>query len=349
MKLLWSTAAALAISAGGAHAGAIERSTQSVGILFEEGRYGEFSLSFVSPSVSGTLGGTPSGDMAPSYLTYSFGYKQDLSDNLALALILDQPIGADVSYPAGGYLFAGSNAELRSNALTGLLKYRFPSNVSVYGGVRVMRTEGTVSIPFLGGYTLDADPAVDVGYVVGVAYERPDIALRVALTYNSAIDQDFDVTEFGAATSVMPVEIPQSVNLEFQTGIAEDTLLFGSIRWVDWTAFELDPAAYPPATPLVSYANDVTTYTIGVGRRFNEQWSGAVTIGYEKHHGDPVGNLGPTDGQTSLGLGATYTQGNVEISGGVRYIWVGDAMTTAGAQFDGNDAIAAGVRVGVKF
>jgi len=132
-RLLMMTAASFAVTATSTFAGGIERSSQSVGILFEEGTYGEFSYSTVSPSVSGVFGGAvASGDMAPSYQNYSFGYKQDFGNNLSFALILDQPVGADVSYPSGTtYPFTGATATIDSHAITGLLRYKFPSNFSV--------------------------------------------------------------------------------------------------------------------------------------------------------------------------------------------------------------------------
>ncbi len=95
MKRVMTTAAVVALSAGMAQAGGVERSTQSVGILFEKGNYAEFNIGGFNPDVSGTVGGgtVSSGDMAPGYGTYSLGYKQALSDKLDMAIILDQPIG----------------------------------------------------------------------------------------------------------------------------------------------------------------------------------------------------------------------------------------------------------------
>ena len=67
-RLLMMTAASFAVTATSTFAGGIERSSQSVGVLFEEGTYGEFTFSTVSPTVSGTfVGVVPSGDMAASY------------------------------------------------------------------------------------------------------------------------------------------------------------------------------------------------------------------------------------------------------------------------------------------
>jgi long-subunit fatty acid transport protein len=354
MKRILMMTAALIAASSGAQAGGVERSSQSVAILFEQGRYAELSFGHFDPTVSGSVGGgtVPSGDMSSSYNTVSLGYKMDIGDKLDFAMIIDQPIGADVAYPTGGlYPLQGATAELTSSAITALLRYKFENNVSIYGGLRYQTVHGEVSLPTVGAYSLDTNHDSELGYVVGVSWEKPEIAARVALTYNSAITHNLEATEGGplAGTSTFETEVPQSVNLEFQTGIAKDTLLFGSIRWQEWSAFVIDPPGYFPATPLVSYASDRITYNLGVGRRFNENWSAAVTLGYESGDGEITGNLGPTDGFASLGLAATYTMDNVKITGGIRYVDIGDATTSIGANFEGNSGVGVGIRVGYTF
>jgi long-chain fatty acid transport protein len=364
MKHFAVVTAAMLAATSGAYAGGVERSTQSVAILFEQGRYAELNFGRFAPDVSGTVGGglLSSGDMAADYNSWSLGYKMDIGDRMAFALVLDEPIGANVSYAAGtGYPLAGTTAELSSSAITGLLRYSFDNNVSLIGGVRAQSVKGVVNIiaPGIGlaDYGLETSRELDFGYVVGVAWEKPEIAARVALTYNSAITHDLASTETGLApvplTGSFETEVPQSLNLEFQTGIAKDTLLFGSIRWVEWTAFNISPPVYssPAAVDdaLVAYASDRITYNLGVGRRFNETWSGAVTLGYEKPDGEPTGNLGPTDGFKSIGLAATYTRDNMKITGGIRYVDIGDATTSIGAAFEDNSGIGVGVRIGYTF
>jgi long-chain fatty acid transport protein len=353
MKQFLMASVAVVAGATGAFAGGVERSAQSVAILFEQGRYVELNFGHFSPDVSGrSTTGVASGDMSSSYNSFSLGYKMDVGEKMDFALIIDQPIGADVAYPAGtGYLLGagtGSTAELSSSAITGLLRYKFENNVSVYGGLRYQTVKGVVALPFL-GYTLTTNNDSELGYVVGVAWEKPEIAARVALTYNSAITHSLESVEGGVTTAGFDTEVPQSVNLEFQTGIAKDTLLFGSIRWQEWSAFRIDPPNYLPPTPLVSYASDRVTYNLGVGRRFNETWSGAVTLGYEKPDGEITGNLGPTDGFASIGLAATYTMDNMKITGGVRYVDIGDATTSIGANFEDNSGVGIGLRVGYTF
>ncbi len=371
MKRIIGAAAATAATTSIAFAGGIDRSGQNVGIIFEQGNYAEFSFGHVSPTVSGFGAGTApslvtptpgqaSGNMSPDYTLFGFGYKHEFSEKLSFALIFDQPFGADVDYAATTTYFArGSTAEADSNAVTGLVRYKFNENFSVHGGLRYQSFAAKATVPFVGGYTANGEKDYGIGYVAGVAYERPDIALRVALTYSSEIHHELSTFETGGftGTTTTRVDTPQSVNLDFQTGIAADTLLFGSIRWVDWSDFAIAPFGFNAATggALVSYDNDTVTYNLGVGRRFNENWSGAISVGYEKENGGFSSNLGPTDGNFSIGLGGTYTSGPIKVTGGVRYIKIGNAQTQLGgsgvaaSNFDGNKAVAVGLKVGYSF
>ena len=362
MKRVTATLGALVMTAGAAAAGGIDRSGQSVGVIFETGNYLEFSLGSINPDVSGvatafspTPGGA-SGNMALNYLQLGGAIKFKLGENLDAAIIFDQPFGSDVLYPAAPYFLTGSNAELNTNAITGVLKYRLPSNISVYGGLRYQTMDANAVVTLIPGYSVQGASDGGVGYVVGAAYEKPEIALRVALTYNSEVKHSLATTEFGAASPDTPITTPQSVNLEFQTGVAANTLVFGSVRWVDWTAFNISPAVYTAATgkPLVSYSSDTVSYSLGVGRKLSDTWSVALSFGYEAPVGGFASNLGPTDGKRSVTLGASYTTGNTKITGGVTYVDIGDAQTTlvAGlpaANFRGNQALGVGVKVGFSF
>ena len=369
---------ALLGSASTAQAGAIDRTGQPITALFESGRYAEFSLGTVSPDTSGVgvqaTPGARSGDMTDSFLSFGAAYKADLTDQISYAIIYDQPFGADVAYPVGtGYFAQGATATFDSNALTGLMRFEMPSNFSVHGGIRVQTIEASALIPFVTSgpgpgitvpgapYSVKGDRDTGVGYVAGVAFEKPEIALRVSLTYNSKIKYDVNTTENSAigqnVRSSTHVETPQSLNLEFQTGIAADTLLFGGVRWTDWSSFEIAPAQYAALTggsKLLSYNDDIYTYSLGVGRRITEAWAVAASVAYEKQVGGYASNLGPTDGQKSIALAATYTRDNMKITTGIRYVDIGDAQTRAGAaapaaRFAGNDAIAFGVKVGFNF
>ncbi|MBD3764766.1 MAG: hypothetical protein IE927_08535, partial [Rhodobacterales bacterium] len=349
----------------------VDRSGQSTAILFEPGNVVEMTFGAVDPSVSGMavpgLGGAASGDMARSFTQLGLAMKMQLNDRLSAALIFDQPFGADTDYPAGtGYYAAGSTAELTSASITALLKYTTDRNLSLFGGLRWQRLGAAAFIPFITPvpgvtppYQADGGADAGLGYVLGVAWERPDIAARVALTWNSPIRHDLETTEssfLGVSTSTTPVDAPQSLNLELQTGIAPGTLLSASARWVDWSDFAITPQDYLALTgeSIVSYRSDTVSYTLGLGRRFSDRWSGAVTLGYEAPVGGPASNLGPTDGYAWAGLGATYTAGAARISAGLRLVDVGDTRTRLGAtvpaaNFNGNRAVAFGMKLAFAF
>ena len=371
MKKLALAVGATSVAATMASAGGIERRGDPSMILFEEGKnYLEFSAATVHPSVSGTALPsaapvvTPTGNMTRSYESFAGGYKHQLNEKVALAFVIDEPVGASVNYrtpPAalGGAFFGSSNAEVSSQAFTALAKYNVSERFSVYGGLRYQSLKGRINVtspgtgPVTGPgtYSLNVDNDYQLGYLAGAAYQIPDIALRVALTYESKIEHDFrdnNGTPFN-------VEIPQAVTLHAQSGIAKDTLLFGSIRWREWTKFSVQPADFfsyatglPVNAPIASNASDVWTYELGLGRRFNENWSGAVTLGYEKDNDDIVGNLSGTDGYVSYGLGVTYETESWEVTTGVRYFDIGDANSNV-TSFTDNDAIAVGTKFAWRF
>lgn len=367
MRFLGTTALTAVVVAGSAMAGGVERSSQSMNVLFEEGRYFEFGLSGASPSVSGTdITGGPttggqSGNITESYLNFGAAYKADLNDQWSYAIIYDQPYGADILYPAAAYFATGSSADLKAHALTGVLQYNMDNNFSIYGGLRAQTLEAEANVPFLGGYSAVGERDLAFGYLAGVAYERPDIALRVALTYLSEINHELDTNEsFSVTPTVTEIQTPKTVNLEFQSGVAADTLVFGSIKWADWTAFNITPPAFdaatPPGTSLVSFRDDRTTFTLGLGRRLNETWSVLGSLSYEKSTGSLTGNLGPTDGFLRASLGGIYTKDNMKITAGISYVDIGDATsalaaapTGTGGSFTGNSAIGAGIKVGFTF
>lgn len=380
MTVKYLAPAALMLSAGLAHAGGIERSHSPYAVLWEKGNYAELSFGHLSPDVSGTFshplaGALGSGDILPSYNQTSLALKYALRPDLDLAVVLDQPMGAKINYPEGiqsgvaPYPIARSNARIDSHALSALLRYRLNENWSVHGGLKAQRTKGEVEIfnPALpgGSYAMKTSSETDLGFLVGTAYERPDIALRVALTYQSAITHDFEATERLPSADVsrttnFKTKTPQSLTLDFQSGIAADTLLFGSVRWREWSAFDITPTFYSsfgssdpqnPNNSLVAYPRNVVTLNLGVGRKFTENFSGSIAVGYEKANGFRTSNLGPHNGLKSITLGGSYAKDNWKLSGGVTYAKLGDATTylPVGGSFKDNKMVAVGMKLGFSF
>lgn len=357
MKTILTAGAALLVTTSLATAGGIDRSGQGIGVIFKDGNYAELSYGSVSPNVSGVgfsttfAPGTATGDISPSYSQLSMGLKMQINKQVSLALIYDQPFGADVDYDNGsGYILTTTNAQIESDGVTALARYEINTNFSVHGGLRYVQANGVydrAAVLTSPAYASTYSKGGGTGYVIGGAYERDDIAMRIALTYSSEIDLELDGTNGDLTTT-----LPESFNLDFQTGIAADTLLFGSVRYVAWDGFSLDDDNPLSGGSILSYDDDVYTLNIGVGRRFTDAFAASFSIGYEVSTGDPTGQLGPTDGYISYQIGGAYTLDNgVELSGGVRYINIGDAATEAPVSgvFNDNDAIAVGLKVGYSF
>lgn len=368
MHKTMTAVAALMLGAGQVAAGGIERAPQSLAPLFEPGNYAELSFGGADPTVSGTdAAGVETGDVAQGYGFVGLAYKQQINPNVSVGLIIEQPFGADVRYPDSSPVLGGTAARVESTTVTALARYRMDNNISFHGGIRASRAEAEVTLSGLGygapitagglsGYNVRLDPSWGTGFVLGAAYEIPEIAARISLTYNSKITHDFDTRENinpGAVTTT-EVNTPRSVTLEGQTGVAADTLVFGSIRWVKWSEFQVAPDEFAARTGggLVSL-EDTTTYTLGVGRRFTDNWSGSAALVYEPAEGEFVSPLAPTNGRRGITLAAIYTMDNIKITTGVNYSRLGDARPQTGgaprAEMEDNDIWGIGVRIGYSF
>jgi len=385
------------MGAGAAGAQGLDRSGQNIGIIFEDGDYAEISLGYVAPDIDGvdTDAELPlrqrSGDAADNYFNGGLGYKQQINDAVSFALIVDQPYGANIAYDTfvpgenGSLAFGGTLATLDSSSVTAMGRYEFGNGFSVHGGARAQQFNAKIALNGaaygpLSGYRADLDADTGYGWQAGMAYERPDIALRVALTYFSEIDHDVDSVEdipalvvggLALAGITLPstlagtteVTTPEAINLDFQTGIAADTLLFGGIRHVRYSDVIVSPTAFDLAVDPLSGGDtlvgidDSTTFRLGIGRRFNDRFSGLVSVSYtDRGDDDLVSPLAPTDGSLGITVGGAYNVSDaVTISGGINYTRLGDARPETGtpdrpfASFEDNSALGIGVKVGVRF
>ncbi|WP_373356838.1 OmpP1/FadL family transporter [Pseudoroseicyclus sp. CXY001] len=343
--------AALLAGAAPAFAGGLDRTGIDISPIFESGGYAELSYGLVMPDVSGQIGGVlSSGNMLQDYSQYSFALKTDIGTNLSFGIIIDTPYGAGIDYSDAdpGYP-VDAVGTISSVGVTALGRYRLNENFAVHAGARMVTADGTLT---MGAVTTDFAPASGTGYLVGASYEIPDIALRAALTYASAISMSHETTGIAGAGVInfgpTEYEFPQSVSLDVQTGIAANTLLMAGVRWSDWTETDIDIGQ--TGTDLIDYSNDVYTYSLGVGYRFSEAFAASATVRYEASNELPASNLDPTDGRIGLSVGGTYTVGNAEITAGVNYTRFGD--TTAeftNADFSGNHSLAYGLSLGFRF
>ena len=396
----WVAAGLVIAGPAALHAGGLDRTGQPIDLLFEDGNYATFGFSQTIPSLSGTgtgrvartpfnptgaIGaGTGYSDVGQDFDSVTAGVKLQLTDDVSAALLFSQPFGAGIEYggDSDSTELGGTFAKADTDMLTAILRYKLDETWSVHGGVRIERASGQIGLSGLAygapqaaippgapafaggfnGYSVDLEERIDVGWLVGFAYEIPDIALRLAVTYNSPITHKFDTTEFYLGRvigeSETEVSLPQSLNIDFQTGIAEDTLLFANYRFAEWSEFKIEPELFTPAAQqgLVNL-RDYHTFTLGLGRQFTDRFAASAAMTYEATVSeDLVSPLDPTNGLFAISLGGAYdVTEDVTVSGGVRYTWIGNARAetgtpdTARAVFEDNSAVSVGFSVGYRF
>ena len=154
------------------------------------------------------------------------------------------------------------------------------------------------------------------------------------------------------------VDTPQSVQLDFQTGVAPKTLVFGYVRWVDWSEFSISPPVYEEQTaallgeprPLVDYADDWWTYNLGIGRQLTDALAGSLSITYEPSVGGEMTSLGPYDGRTTGTAGAQLRRTASGTSpAALTYGVLGDTHNLLETDFNDGSVWGAGLRVGYTF
>jgi len=271
-----------------------------------------------------------------------------------------------------------TNVEVRTESLTGILGAKFGTNkeFQVYGGPVVQRVKADIKLRGSAygaatGYTAHLSTDQDYGYLAGISYSKPEIALKAALTYRSEIDHSMNIDENypvvaalgGDATQGGTIDIttPESVNFDFQTGINPTTLATAKVRWVPWSDFSIVPPLYNEVSKratlddkglsLVSYDDDQWVVELGLAKRLTPALAVSGNVGWDSGAGNPVTSLGPIEGYYSAGLGAKYNvTENWAISAGGKYLWFGDAegqipTKTIVSDFESNDGYIVGVKV----
>lgn len=260
-----------------------------------------------------------------------------------------------------------TNVSISSQNFTGLLGVKLgeKKNIQIYGGPTIQRLEGDVHLrgnayKTASGYDANITRDTAYGWMAGIAYLKPEIALKAALTYRSEIDHDVTLTEnfpalgaAGVGTNEITITMPKSVNLDFQTGLNPTTLLTAKARWVPWSDFAIKPTIYGKASGLnlISYDDDAWTAEVGLGKKLSPQLAISGAVGYDSGAGNPITSLGPVEGNWNVGLGAKYNlTPEWAVSGGVKYLMFGDAKAklpdgSIVGDFQDNDGWVYGVRL----
>lgn len=256
-----------------------------------------------------------------------------------------------------------TNVEVRSQNITGLVGVKLGDNFKVYGGPALQRLKGEVSLrgpayATAAGYTAHISPDDALGWVAGVAFMKPEIALKAALTYRSEIDHDNSIYENSSTYTAskgdkIDITTPESFNFDFQTGINPTTLATAKVRYVPWSDFTIVPPLYTSTSklPLVGYSDDQWQVELGLAKRLSPMVAVSGSIGWDSGAGNPTTSLGPIEGYYSVGAGAKFNlDKNWAISAGGKYLMFGDAKGSLPnkkvvSNFEDNNGYVLGVKL----
>ncbi|MEL6819900.1 MAG: outer membrane protein transport protein [Pseudomonadota bacterium] len=327
---------------GTAHAGGFDRGTADTDILYEDGNFVTRSgITYVSPTLNiSTFGGGSTGEVAPDYVVPNFAMKVQATDNVACAGTYTTPFGGSTDYTgttAGvdSDALATTRQEFVTNELGMTCAYQMDvgnGRVSLLGGVFLQHLDFEQDV--VGGTIRLSLNDLGYGYRVGAAYEIPEIALRAQIMYRSAVD----VSATGSFDSlVAPVVVnpnafglatfPRSVEAKVQSGIAPGWLAFGSVKWTQWSVFDvLEYQAFvqPVNSTLNFFWRDGWTVTGGIARRFNDTFAASASLTWDRGVGTGYDLQGRDVWTVAVGGSATPNE-RAEIRAGVGLSFFGAA------------------------
>ncbi|WP_179997737.1 outer membrane protein transport protein [Acinetobacter sp. YH12239] len=336
--------------------------------------------------------------------------KAEVSTN-SLSLVVGFQPNEHLNFYAGPvYQTVKGDLSLQGTAYSLLGGYLCNSQTSGVALCSTFKEKGTGSRDLLGrdtrkdyqGYKASMPEEGAFGWLAGAAFQIPEIALRASLTYRSKISYSVQAEESmpEVITDTLPIvhpgwhivdkigalgtdyqytegktsaATPQSVNLDFQSGIMADTLAYINLRWVDWSEFKIRPYKFgvltssitegqgkgPRGFDLIAYEKDQISATFGIARKLNEKLALTIIGGWDSGAGEYVSTLGPSEGFWSAGLGGQYSfNKNTFIQAGARYFWLGDAKAQSAswfgtdrydADFKDNTAIGYSFKIGYRF
>ncbi|THF54006.1 OmpP1/FadL family transporter [Allorhizobium terrae] len=260
---------------------------------------------------NGIGGGTSTADDSEAYANSRFGIKAALGSGFDCMVDYSQPWGAHTK-PGANWAGANENIETKINSdnYAATCSYRFdagPGQLRVIGGAFYQEVSGfkdrLVLSPIAGALAGVRVPGNGIGHLqlegdgwgwrAGLAYEIPEYAFRASLVYNSQVKLDniggkLDLSQVNGRTFDVygSQAMPDVLELKVQSGIAPDWLAFGSVKWANWSLLQKVNLYYTTtktfATSLDLGYRDGVTLNGGIGHKFNDQWSVAGSLSWDR-------------------------------------------------------------------
>ena len=381
----------IALSAGMAQAGGFELQTLDTSIMYVDGNQASSSYAKIDASIEGyntaaeALGLPSKRQVVKDQTVTNVNAKFDVGESMSFGLgtyragSIQLSGGNEAPTPGvspGGNLTPTADVDMDTTAL--MARYNLNDNFSFIGGITQNAIKGGNVTTLAGSY--DVASKSSTGYIGGVAYIIPEIALRAELTYQpktefttstaytpsavgicgaaAAVGADCTVPEvysgylsnMTTTASTTTLSLPDSLALNFQTGIAEDTLMTASYRKASWGKSQINIAA---PIPITTEFTDSDAYSIGVGRKFSDNLSGSITYSVEEGSSSTSTSLFTvSNGSEAISLGVRYTRDNMNISAGISQRNVGDVTVNSSVgtmQYTGNTVTSMGVKIAFAF
>ena len=355
-----------------ANAEVLERINIDPSFMFKEGSNAEIGFANIDPSLP-AVKGTGSAftfqsglDVGQSFSALTGSVKTEMGDNFDLGLFYTTQgngVGLDYGTITGLQGNVTIKADLEIPTLAAIGKYQINDAMSVFIGAKQVSVKSGATLKL--GSDTDNNVVPDVtshwelakksgiGAVYGAAYEMPEIALRVVLTIEDDIDLKIPATAKGgiAATGTATASIGDAMSLNFQTGVAEDTLLFGNIRRSNWKDNQVKVPYAVVGLKQISSFSDGDSYSLGIGRKINDDLSVSISGFYDGSSGGSISELAPTGATRTLSLGGRYAiADNADLSFGGSYSQRGDALTANyKASLTDSKVISLGAKVAFSF
>lgn len=365
-----ATTALVCFGASGVYAGGMEVSRLPTDMMFENGNYASISFGRFSPNVTDNVYAT-SGSMYKDRSAITMTFSTQLNDKVTLGFANYKSAEISLDYANSAVAAVKPlNVDLNVKTMALLGRYEVAENVSVIGGLKYSTGSGGGNILVSPAGIITANKDSAVGAIIGASYENPEIALRISGFYQAKQDmKHVTTTTIDPTQTMQPTKsaLPASYTLNFQSGIAPNTLLFGSIHRALWgdahisfwsnagTQGGTNGAGAGTGYVQKSTWTDSTSLSLGIGRKLSDEWAISSSLNYEgASEASGTSLLSTTDGVTGITLGGKYTQEGMTISGGINYSKLGDKkVDPAGAlpegTFSGNSVSTVGIKFGFNF
>lgn len=378
------------LAASSTMAGGFDNSSRSFDIIYGDNSvistsYGQTAVPMkarIEQGAGNTSSVVSSGEIIDDFQRPQLGVRYQVAENVTCAAQYEVPFAAEVAYKDDALAYGSETAPIsttyESKSFTVACGYDFvleTGKIKIFGGPKIQEVKGafdedlsTVAVGTADNLDVSLDGGTEFGYILGASYEIPEYALRASILYHNQIDYDAS----GQLTAVLPAALggnsfttdattktftPQTVELGFQSGIAENTLAFLKLRWSEYsklkelqvegdystivsgvTLQQLNDAAGGQLSSLISpnvsmFSNDTLDYSFGLGHRLNDKvtigasYSGSVKIG-SKSDDTPVGADStslrlPGDTSHTVAFGGEYTViPKLKVSGGLGYTFI---------------------------